>query len=1473
MNIHVATSSRHDGTAEADTSRSKLMLLGVTRAPNYRMVGAKTFRILNGELQQRKPFYPRYYDSHRTVEVGTFDDLVDLCGALLQAPNWHVTLGRLRPDADLSKISRKFVTSGGDILDAQTNVLILDVDGLLLEHAVDPAVDPQGAAQAAYDAVVSVMPELDGVRSVVVFSASAGMREFGVEDGGKRTIRTVRAHLCFLLDEPVFPHQMRDRVSYANHRSRVELVGMTTGKLMNEGIYMPGHPIFMSEPIFRAGTKNPLPDGRRMVVIEGSRDSTSLDTSAKNTIAAWQVGDVTAYGGKAKKLNQATKANRQFNVLSEPQVLRQLAALPTMTLEKRGPYGIEGVVFSVAAVCAASEYIGLPRWREVAGGWLMSTGRFDEGYVMDILNDVEDEAVSASLKPDEDAPRISGLKPLEYFWRITEWGERKISVGATSLPDVSNPVLWHYIQNSPFRLPDYYEPPLKRGSAEQVYDSVAAAVVRVGQGAEAFRLQERANKYVTTIETLRHIKSGKADADDFDRFNALCHRRHDTGRFVTVTDPEFIEKVERRLERLTMRQNKSTGRPFARDPRKHLFEIILDDALHYNTLISGPTGSRKSTLALRMLFDNPFIRLQAITHNIGLARSMMADALEYFAKWAEEAGLPDQSHRLYLRGGGGAPDLRKHPVDQPIPDDFTPNCSRQADVEAHCGNGGSLKDVCGSKKSGFCPDHGTCGLHFQMADPKLQKAQIVITAGTMAYERPKSVRYRDDGTVMQWIDDISGGDLFEVRSYSLSDFEIADKDPGGGIIDGSSLREVAKAFRTMMGNVDLGRRTFTPDEVGGWIGVDGLAAGAVGALRRDISEYIEEAEALWGYMGHDAATEQGAALKEAYERFSVLSALRSARDQAFAAIMKAAEFPNGARPSVPGFLTGGKARKIGEHNAQMHKLAKLFGDAVNFIEHEGRSSLHIEKSGNGRKMTVYRLMQRKLRCPLLITDATAPAELWEYITGGHVETQEFLQIEGGGNVFTDQLVNTVAGKMQMAPQVDEDGNLVLSQKTERRLGEVETAVLWNAAYSPLADTERGGLLFMSFKDTVEEFTSRPQLYGVNYHALSLSQGRGRNGYYKTCNRQIIVGRPATPEYVHIAKAAAVKRTSLPLEKYARRTGVYYMVDGTVEPAPDQEYLSDPLAELFRQQDVVAPVGQGPRLRQHLRDGERIEYTIGTSVSQPWLPARRLITLDQMLENGSHVHRLLLEVVPEADVRKFVGVMLGIGDGALRERLSANRAQADALDSLVARAKAGQLGPHFNRWSLAALGGRWQVNIRGPEGDVAYAEAALRRLLAIFGAKEAETTPLELVALQRLPEAPVVVVDTSWECPPDVLEMLGKYRRVGELGIFPKPVGGDWVAVVAGICGEDFFKVRLDTMQGGHNNPIRAALSLMTQDEGCFTHRVLMDSGVPQYPDESDVRVMTSAGVKALEVLPGTRVIALERVEPRRRGRPMKPGQG
>lgn len=1472
MSASALASSRQDGTADTDTSNPKLMLLGVTRTPNSRMVGAKTFRILNGELQQRRPFYPKYYDSHRTVEVTTFDDIVDLCGALLQAPNWHVTLGKLRPDADTGKISRKFATSGGDVLDAQTNVLILDVDGLLLEHAVDPAVDPQGAAQAAYDAVIGVMPEFSGVRSVVVFSASAGLRGFEVEDGGRRTIRTVRAHMCFLLDEPVFPHQIRDRVSFANYRSRAELMGKTTGNLMNEELYRPGHPIFMSEPIFGAGTKNPLPDGRRMVVIDGVRDSAALDTNAPNTIEQWQVGDVTAYGGKAKKLNQATKANRQFNVLSVPQVLRQLSTLPTMTLEKRGPYGIEGVVFSVAAVCAASEYIGLSRWREVAGEWLMSTGRFDESYILDILDDVEDEAVSASLKEEADAPRIDGLKPLEYFWRVTEWAERKISVGATKLPDVANPILWHQIQNSPFRLPDYYDPPLKRGSAEQVYESVAAAVMRVGQQAEAYRLQERANKYVALIELLQHLKSGKTEEADYKRFNAFCRRKHDTERYIKVTSPEFIEKIERRLSRLTEREDKRTAKPFARDPRKHLFAIMLDDTLHQNTLIAAPTGSRKSTSVLRMLFDNPFIRLQVITHNIGLARSLLRDALENFTQWASEAGLPDQSHRLYLRGGGGAPDLRKHPVTEPLPDDFTPNCTRQAEVEAHCGNGGHLKDVCGNKKTGFCPDYGTCGLHVQKADPKLQKAQIVITAGTMAYERPESVRYGDDGTMLQWIDDISGSDLFEVRSYSLSDFEIADKDPGGGIIDGSALREVAKAFRTMVGNVDMGRRTFTPDEVGGWIGIDGLAAGVGGALRRDISEYVQQAEALWGELDRAEATEQGAALKAASETFSTVSALHSARDQAYAAIMKAEEFPNGARPSVPGFLTGNaKARKISEHNAQMHKLARLFSNVIDFIEHDGRSSFHIEPTGNGRKMTVYRLMQRKLRCPLLITDATAPAELWEYITGGHVETQEFLQIESGPNVFTDQLVNTVAGKMQMAPQKDEDGNLVLSQKAEKRLGELETATLWNAAYSPMAGGERGGLLFMSFRDTVEEFSSRPKLHGVSYEALSLSQGRGRNGYYKTCNRQVIVGRPATPEPVHIAKAAAVKRTSLPLEKYARRTGVYYMVDGTVEPAPDQEYLSDPLAELFRQQDVVAPVGQGPRLRQHLRD-DRVEYTIGTSVSQPWLPARRLITMDQMLENGSQVHRLLLEVVPEADVRKFVAAMLGVDDGALRKRLHDRPSQAEALDGLVARARAGQLGPHFGRWSMTAFGGCWLVSIRGPEGDAAYAEAALRRMLAIFGVKDAETTPLELVALPRLTEAPVAAVDTSWECPPDILEMLGKYRRIGELGIFPPPGGVEWIAVIAGICGANHFDVQVDTMQGGLNNPVRVALGLMTKNEEDFTHVAIMDSGVPQYPEKTKVRVMTAAGLRALEAMPGSRVTALERVAVKRRGRPRKGGE-
>lgn len=258
-----------------------VLLLGHSRF----LVGAKRFELVDGEVTQRAFRFPEAYDLHRTASPQSFDGLVALLRELMASPQLHFTFGRVRQGANLQAIIRKQVAGGGDIEDAPTTVLVVDTESILIEKAVDPKDDPEGAAELCYRLFTDAVPELEGAPCAVTFSNSAGFGRFAVEGGKPKVIDTIRAHLWFLLDEPVYPAQIKARFVRANGRAR-ELHGhRLNNDLIDTSIYAPAKLVFTADPILGPDVRDPIHFGARLQIIKGDADRVALDVPPVDVVA------------------------------------------------------------------------------------------------------------------------------------------------------------------------------------------------------------------------------------------------------------------------------------------------------------------------------------------------------------------------------------------------------------------------------------------------------------------------------------------------------------------------------------------------------------------------------------------------------------------------------------------------------------------------------------------------------------------------------------------------------------------------------------------------------------------------------------------------------------------------------------------------------------------------------------------------------------------------------------------------------------------------------------------------------------------------------------------------------------------------------------------------------------------------------------------------------------------------------------
>lgn len=234
---------------------------------------AKTFALATNGQVRRIDFPGATWFRHEAVPVANIDDLAAVLRRLEGDEGACVIRGALAEGADPKRLRRQKVGAGASFVEVPRQWLMLDVDGIPLAAGTSILDDPADAARTLLDLLAAHAPELDGVTAVVQFSSSAGLDEVaaaeaaaGIPARWSGVIKPgVTAHVWLWLEQPIGEFELK-RWMAALAAGGLKLDKSTNGTVQ---------PHYVAGPRFRDGLRDPLADGR-LVVVRGWSDAALL---------------------------------------------------------------------------------------------------------------------------------------------------------------------------------------------------------------------------------------------------------------------------------------------------------------------------------------------------------------------------------------------------------------------------------------------------------------------------------------------------------------------------------------------------------------------------------------------------------------------------------------------------------------------------------------------------------------------------------------------------------------------------------------------------------------------------------------------------------------------------------------------------------------------------------------------------------------------------------------------------------------------------------------------------------------------------------------------------------------------------------------------------------------------------------------------------------------------------------------------
>ena len=608
-------------------------------------------------------------------------------------------------------------------------------------------------------------------------------------------------------------------------------------------------------------------------------------------------------------------------------------------------------------------------------------------------------------------------------------------------------------------------------------------------------------------------------------------------------------------------------------------------------------------------------------------------------------------------------------MDQPDPED--PNvkmCRRSEEVKAYTAAGGRGTDLCGTKKIGLCQFSETCGYQRQINSTRHQCARVMVSAGSRSIEdHNRWVARRKDLLV---IDDFPLPGLFrKEKSEEVTWNDFADpimRDPFGNVVT------EGKVFKFI-------------DDMKPWF-----------------SAFEGEARVI---SAHDIIINDGCHMTPLAMRHDFAKLENVFRDLKY----DVRKF----EPSTNRNLIA-KLKQVSKWNARMMRLSR-FCRALD-KRMGNRDILYASCNGSDVSIQICGYVDKdidSIHVPTLILDATGDSYLWD-LYFGHV-AHEHLPL---GNycivVEIVQVNDKLFGKTSWTPPEPPDPEKGASEEpanSKTRRNNVEELMRCLMVLDARERKKGGSMGVISYKDTHDFLQSSWPEGTPKPHMVSASKARGLNTM-QDCTLLVVIGRPGVrAEDVELMAATLVGRPIVRAE-YGHRTGVYYMGDGSVEPATGQEYHLDAIVERIRSQVVLAAVYQWVQRGRLARRTKPLRVMLLTSCAVPWLLVNELVSAATCFRDLTIYHHLMERgIIPLSNAHAAYGYLLGKTADAVKQAFKYDSAPEEDTRAAVNNFHSGVLGDSWSGWTLTTMTEKkYHVALEVVAND----EAGAKALLSQFG---------------------------------------------------------------------------------------------------------------------------------------------------------------
>jgi hypothetical protein len=550
------------------------------------------------------------------------------------------------------------------------------------------------------------------------------------------------------------------------------------------------------------------------------------------------------------------------------------------------------------------------------------------------------------------------------------------------------------------------------------------------------------------------------------------------------------------------------------------------------------------------------------------------------------------ARRLQSDLGSGFPVDIWRGMDRPDPDApagvLRKMCQRSGDADAVLAAGGSMKDLCGSPKRGFCPHHpkagGDCGYIRQGERAKSGIVKCWVTTHAMlGRSAPEPLR--------RFIRGQAGVDV----AVPAADFLVIDESFWRSMI-GETTVSVDMLDPSLWRTVPDDPKTLAPAGF-----ADGLVSKVLGLLAGEIA-----AAGSGGRIDRAALTAVGLSTGECREAGAYLLRCKE-------------KLPGDALPTAPGGGVKNLLRKVAANNRRTMRVHRMLNVAAEVLDGRlGSAALKVRDTKSGRDLVLtwrHEISDDWLcaKYGVIHADATMSEELvrvwlsrlvvppWKPVAAPH---QHVTQVRDRAFGYS----SVIAGGK---PGLHDPRATEIWETAAKNAGRVMRVIKTLAAqYNGQGASGGWDVLVVLPKALEAEFKGK---LPPNVATLHFGKLRGQDDF-KGVGVLLMVSRPLPPpggmeDVAEVIFGRDVARLP-PGAFYPKHPGTRRMADGTGLAVPTMDYHRDPFVEIVRraccEDEITQATGRGRGI--HRTATNPLDVIVLTNVPLPDLPVTVVVTL-------------------------------------------------------------------------------------------------------------------------------------------------------------------------------------------------------------------------------------------------------------------------